>query len=49
MCREIRVLGIGSIIRCFLGIVGMQGFCAFVNFPSLHNTLMLQSCTLFSE
>ena len=30
----------------FLNIVGILGFCGFVIFPSHHNTLILQSCTL---
>ena len=30
MSRDIRVLGIGSIERCFLGIMGILRFCDFV-------------------
>ena len=30
----------------FLGIVNILGFCDVVIFPSRHNTLILQSCSL---
>ena len=46
MCRDIRVFGIGSFVRYFLGIVGILRFCDFMNFPSHCNTLIFQSCTL---
>ena len=40
MCRDVRVLGIESFVRYFLGIVGILGFWDLVNFPSCRNTLM---------
>ena len=49
MCRDIRVLGIRIFLRHFLGIMGILGFYGFMIFPNCHNTLILQSCTLFSE
>ena len=33
-------------MRYFLGIVGILRFCDFVIFPSRHDTLILQSCSL---
>ena len=44
MC--VRVLGIESFVRYFISIVGIIRFCDFMFFPSHHNTLILQSCTL---
>ena len=43
MCRDIRILWIGSSMRYFLDIMGIQGFCVFSSFC---NTLIIQSCTL---
>ena len=48
MRRDVRVLGIGSIVRYFLSIMGILGFCDFVIFLSRCNTLILHSCTLLS-
>ena len=41
LCIDVRILRIESIVRYFLGIVGILEFCDFVIFPSHRNTLML--------
>ena len=41
MCIYLRVLGIESFVRYFIGIMDILGFCDFVNFPSRSNTLIL--------
>ena len=41
MCRDVRVLGICSIKRYFLCIMGILGFCDFVIFPNRLNTLII--------
>ena len=46
MYRDVKVLGIESIVRYFLVIVGIL---RIVIFSSRRNTLILQSCTLFLE
>ena len=46
MCTNVRVLGIVSFVRYFLGIVGIIGFCDFVIFPTHRNILILQSSSL---
>ena len=46
MCRDVRVLGIESFVRYFIGIMDILGFWDLVHFPSRCNTLILQSCTL---
>ena len=32
VCRDVKVLGIGSIVRYFLSIIGILWFCYFVIF-----------------
>ena len=46
VCIDVRVLGVESIVRYFLGIVGILEFYVFVIFSSCHKTLIFQSCTL---
>ena len=46
MCRDVRVREIESLMRYFLGIVSILGFCNVVIFPSRRNTLILQFCFL---
>ena len=46
MCKDVRVWEIKSFVMYFLCIVGILGFCDFFIFPSIRNTLILQSCTL---
>ena len=41
MCKYLRVLGIESFVRDFIGIMDILGFCDFVIFPSRPNTLIL--------
>ena len=45
--QSVRVLRIGSIMRNFLGIMDILGFCDFVIFPSRRNTLILQPVLCF--
>ena len=49
MCKDVRFLGIESIGRYFFGIVGILGCYDFIIFPSRRNTLIFQSCTMFSK
>ena len=44
MCIDVRVREIESFMRYFLSIMGILGFCDFVIFISLRNTLIFQSC-----
>ena len=39
MCSDERVVGIESIVRYFLGIVGILGFRDFLSFLVVENTL----------
>ena len=41
LCQDVRVLGIESVIRYFLGIVGILEFCDFVIFISCCSTWIL--------
>ena len=49
MCKDVSVLGSGSIVRYFLGIVDILEFCDFMIFHSRHNTMILKSYIRFSE
>ena len=49
MQRDQRAFGIESFVGYFLGIMSILVFFYFVIFPNRCNTLILQSCTLFSK